>query len=226
MSVLKSMTAPYTAAESWIYDRVIADAVAEMRTAMMDELGAGLPEHARILDVGSGGGQIAIAIAHERPSAEVTGIDLSQEQVGRARRRAKQADVDGRVRFVQGSALDLPFEDNSFDLVLSVASIKHWPDPARGLAECARVLVPGGKLVVVEADRGCRFEDAAEFVGRFRLPGALKPLALAGFRTWVAGQSLDVDEARALLDALPLEQRRAERIAGTPGLLLTGVRTV
>lgn len=224
MSVAKSITAPYTAVESWVYDRVVAEAVAEMRDALWSELSEGLPQDERILDVGCGGGQIALALARDRAWAEVTGLDLSHDQIERAEQRARQAKLDGRVRFVQGSALDLPFPDEAFDAVLSVASIKHWPDQARGLAECVHVLAPGGKLVVVEADRGCRLEDAAAFVERFRIPRLLRPLALAAFRTWVAGQSLDLEEARALMDAHPFAERRVERIDGTPGLLLLGVK--
>ncbi|MFW6067177.1 MAG: methyltransferase domain-containing protein [Myxococcota bacterium] len=222
MSVAKSITAPYSAVEAWIYDRVVAEAVAEMRDVLWGELTQGLPQDARILDVGCGGGQIAIAIARERPWAEVTGLDLSHDQVERARQRAREAKLDGRLRFVQGTALDLPFPDETFDVVFSIASIKHWPDQARGLAECTRVLAPGGKLVVVEADRGCRHEDAAAFVSRFRIPRVLRPLALAAFRTWVAGQSLDLEEARTLMGHLPFAEHRVERIAGTPGLLLLG----
>lgn len=224
MSVAKSITAPYTAVESWVYDRVVAEAVAEMRDALWSELSEGMPQDERILDVGCGGGQIALALARDRAWAEVTGLDLSHDQIERAEQRARQAELGGRVRFVQGSALDLPFPDEAFDAVLSVASIKHWPDQARGLAECVRVLAPGGKLVVVEADRGCRLEDAAAFVARFRIPRLLRPLALAAFRTWVAGQSLDLEEARALMAAHSFAEHRVERIDGTPGLLLLGVK--
>jgi ubiquinone/menaquinone biosynthesis C-methylase UbiE len=224
MSVAKRITAPYTALESWIYDRVVAEAVAEMRGVLWEELTEGLPQDERILDVGCGGGQIAIDIAKQRPFAEVTGLDLSHDQIRRAQARAREAQVTGRLRFVQGTVLDLPFPDESFDVVFSIASIKHWPDQARGLAECVRVLAPEGRLVVVEADRGCRHEDAAEFVSRFRLPRIFRPMALGAFRTWVAGRSLDLDEARALVQALPLTEHRVERIEGTPGLLLHGVK--
>ena len=47
---------------------------------------------------------------------------------------------------------------------------------SKGLAECVRVLRPGGQLLVVEADRGCRFNDARAFVSRWRLPKAMRPL--------------------------------------------------
>ena len=127
---------------------------------------------------------------------------------------------------VEGSALDLPFDAGRFDAVLSVASIEHWPDPARGLAECVRVLAPRGRLLVLEVDCGCRLDDARAFVQRTRVPRLLQPLALAGFRTWVAGQGLDLDDARALLSPLPLDDARAERVPYVPVLLLEGTRSL
>ncbi len=57
------------------------------------------------------------------------------------------------------------------------------------------------------------------------MPQLTLPLALAAFRTWVAGRAIDLDEARALLEPLPLEDKRAERIPGTPGLMMVGRKT-
>jgi ubiquinone/menaquinone biosynthesis C-methylase UbiE len=173
-----------------------------------------------VLEVGCGGGHLAIDGARRRPDLRITGLDLSAEQVARARRRGR--DVAARVGFLEGSALDLPFGDGEFQAAWSVASIKHWPDQRRGLTEMVRVLRPGGALAVVEADRGCRLEDARAFVAHWRVPAPLRPLALMMFRTFVAGQGLDLDDARGHLAALPLDDVRAERMPGAPGLLLAG----
>ncbi len=221
-SVLTSSTLPYRASEAWIYDTVIAPAVAELRGAAEADFVTALPAGARVLEVGSGGGQLAVDLARRRPDVTVTGVDLSPAQVARARRRA--ATFADRVEFVTGSALELPVEDGRYDAVVSVASIKHWPDPLAGLRECARALRPGGALLVVEADRGCVLDDARRFVARWRMPAALRPVALVLFRTYVAGQGLDLDDARRLLAALPVVDAVAERVPGTPGLLLRGRR--
>lgn len=225
MSLADDISAPYTALESWAYDAVVADAVLELRDLMWSEIEGRVPASARIVDVGCGGGQLAVTMAESWRDARVTGLDLSAEQVARAARRGRSAGLDeSRLRFVQGSALDLPFDDESFDVVASIASLKHWPDQATGLSECVRVLAPGGTLVVVEADRGCRLEDAARLVGRFRVPRLLHPVMLASFRTWVAGQSLDLQELTELAAALPVSERSVRRIEGTPGLLLLATK--
>ena len=222
MSVLLDPTARYGALESYVYDRCIAPAVMDLADRVEERLLGRLPSGARLLEVGSGGGQLAVRFAGRRPDLDITGVDLSPDQVARATERTR--DLSDRVRFVEGSALALPFAAESFDAVLSVASIKHWPDPAQGVAECARVLRPGGLLAILEADRGCTLRDARAFVGRWRIPSLLRGPALMAFRTFVAGNALDLEDARALVAALGPGEWAAERIEGTPGLLLFGVR--
>ena len=220
MSIVSNFTDPYSAAESWAYDFFVAPAVARLADKFHAELPEETPHGGRVLDVGCGGGQNICALARYRPDLKITGVDLSREQIERAARRTRELD---HVELEVGSALELPFADGQFDAVMSVASIKHWPDPRRGLEECVRVLRPGGILKVIEADRGCDLADAAAFVAEWRLTlPLLRPLALAFFRTWVAGQSLDVDEARELVDGLALTEASVRRLAGAPALVIEG----
>ena len=214
MKVLTEITSPYSAMESWTYDRFIAPAVAELIDAVSIEV----PEGARVLDVGCGGGQVLAALQERRPDLVLSGVDLSPEQVGRAAKRTG-------LPVVQGSALDLPFDAGAFDGALSVASIKHWPDPTQGLAEMGRVVRSGGRVLVVEADRGCRLPDAKAFVDRWRLPAPARVVALAAFRTWVAGQSLSADELRAHAEAAGLEQVSVRTLPGLPAITLEAVAT-
>lgn len=215
--VAREITAPYSAIESWVYDRVIAPAVVSMHEALDREL-AELPRGARVLDVGCGGGHALVRLAETRPDLELVGVDLSVEQVRRARERT--AKHGRRVTVVQGSALDLPFRDAEFDGVVSIASIKHWPDAARGVRECVRVLKPGGRLVIVEADRGCKLEDVRAFTSRWRAPRAMRRLAVPLFRTYVAGQAIDLEDARALLASVTVAHAEAKRIEGTPAVVM------
>jgi ubiquinone/menaquinone biosynthesis C-methylase UbiE len=220
MALNRDFTAPYSAAEAWIYDRYIAAAVSRLVPASGEKWMAELTHGAKVLDVGCGGGQNLVALAQRRPDLELTGLDLNSGQVARASRRAAKQGV--AMRCVEGSALDLPFDDGEFDAVVSIASIKHWPDQSLGLAECVRVLKSGGKLVVVEADRGCYLDDARSFCEGTRIPRPFRRLFLLGFRTFVAGQGLDLDDARRLLADLPLAESTAERIPGAPAIAIEG----
>ena len=96
-----------------------------------------------VLELGCGAGQWSVWLAQH--GARVTGLDLSERQLSHARRSAAAASVD--VTWVQGSAESLPFDNATFDLVLSDHGAMSWGDPDRTLPEVARVLRPGGILV-------------------------------------------------------------------------------
>lgn len=103
----------------------------------------------RILDVGSGAGQIAgHLIKYSDPDAEITCFDLSYEMLRRARQRLKSP----RPRFVAADLSQLPFPDGAFDCITCGYVLEHLPDPRMGLAELARVLVPGGRMLLLTTE--------------------------------------------------------------------------
>lgn len=107
------------------------------------------PGH-RLLEVGCGIGVGAALVLDEFAPALVQGVDLSAEQVHRARQvNATALEIHpGRLGFQRGSALDLPWPDSSFDGVYSVEAAQHFDDLSRFAVEARRVLRPGGRLVV------------------------------------------------------------------------------
>lgn len=111
------------------------------------ELAAGLnPRPREVLDVGCGTGALLRRAASRFPEAELVGIDPADQMIELARVRAP---AGSRARFICASAARLPFEDNSFGLVVSTMSFGFWPHSA-GLAEIRRVLTPGGHLVLAD----------------------------------------------------------------------------
>ncbi|MCY3992053.1 MAG: ubiquinone/menaquinone biosynthesis methyltransferase [Caldilineaceae bacterium] len=116
-----------------------------------------LPAGGRLLDVGTGTGDIAYEAKHTHPDAEVIGCDFTFEMmdVGR-RKRAQQSPRirSGRqrdsVEFVQGDGLDLPFADGYFDAVASGFLLRNVTDVDTCLAEQRRVTRPGGRIVCLE----------------------------------------------------------------------------
>jgi len=101
----------------------------------------------KILDVGCGIGGSSRILASRFPEAEVTGITLSPEQAARATTLAKDAGLSN-VRFEVANALEMPFSDNTYDLVWGCESGEHMPDKLKYVQEMVRVLAPAGNLVV------------------------------------------------------------------------------
>ncbi len=103
-----------------------------------------------ILDVGCGIGGSTLYLS-EKFSQTVTnayGITLSPVQAKRAEERSKNTDLADKVKFQVANALEMPFANNTFDLVWSLESGEHMPDKEKFLQECYRVLKPGGKFIL------------------------------------------------------------------------------
>src|SRR5258708_35756957 len=115
---------------------------ADARTPLVAAVVAARP--ARILEAGCGWGELAEWVGRET-GAEVVAVDLSPHMVELARERG----VDAQVGDVQ----ELPFADEEFDVAIAAWMLYHVPDLDRGIAELARVLRPGGRLVVATNSR-------------------------------------------------------------------------
>ncbi len=100
-----------------------------------------------IIDVGCGIGGSTLYLA-KKFGANAKGITLSAVQASRAKERARDKELQDQVEFQVANALEMPFADNSFDLVWSLESGEHMPDKTKFLQECYRVLQPGGRLIL------------------------------------------------------------------------------
>ena len=106
----------------------------------------------KVLDCGAGTGSTALLAARKTgQSGKVVLFDLSEGMLAVARRRFAQAALNDRVEFKTGDMLELPFEDNSFDSVLSTYSLCPVYDPAKGAMELFRVVRAGGRIGVAHS---------------------------------------------------------------------------
>jgi demethylmenaquinone methyltransferase/2-methoxy-6-polyprenyl-1,4-benzoquinol methylase len=97
----------------------------------------------QVLDLATGSGDLALTIARRLPEAEITGADFCAEMLAVARRK-------GLTNAVVADALHLPFADGSFDAITVAFGLRNMSDWNAALAEMARVLVPGGHLLVLD----------------------------------------------------------------------------
>jgi ubiquinone/menaquinone biosynthesis C-methylase UbiE len=150
----------------------------------------------RVLDVGCGVGKPAVRLA-SATGATVLGITVSAEQVEQGNERARAAALSERVSFQYADAMDLPFEDGSFDAVLALESIMHMDRPA-ALREVARVLRPGGRLALTDLiPPAGAAGDAGPGGGTAERPGGIDIASLTHSDDWpglTADAGLVLDE--------------------------------
>jgi ubiquinone/menaquinone biosynthesis C-methylase UbiE len=179
--------------------------------ALTKHLGAtlGLRPGLRVLDVASGKGTSAIALAQEFGCA-VVGVDLGPANVRDATAAAERAGLGDAVRFERGDAERLPFDDASFDAVICECAFCTFPDKRAAAGEFARVLRPGGRVGLSDLTRA----------------GAVPP-ELAGLLAWVAciADARPLDEYVDYLAGVGLTVGTVEPHDAALSQLVQGIRT-
>ncbi|MCX6251035.1 MAG: bifunctional demethylmenaquinone methyltransferase/2-methoxy-6-polyprenyl-1,4-benzoquinol methylase UbiE [Bacteroidetes bacterium] len=102
-----------------------------------------------ILDVATGTGDLAIALAQLTPSG-IIGIDIADKMLELAIEKVKKSRLDSVISFEIGDALRIPFPDNTFDAVTVAFGVRNFEDLTLGLTEMKRVLKPSGSMVILE----------------------------------------------------------------------------
>ena len=107
----------------------------------------------RILDVATGTGDLAIAMARRIRDVQVLGVDLSEQMLAVARRKIEARGLDGRIVLDRGDAERLAVADASVDVATVAFGVRTFGDRGAGLRELARTIKPGGKVVILEFSR-------------------------------------------------------------------------
>lgn len=145
----------------------------------------------RLLDVGCGPGNIALKIAKRFPQIQVVGVDFSLNMIHAAGAAATAQQLSGRTAFFAGDANRLSFPDQSFDFVLSNSVLHHLHDPLAMLNEMARVVKPGGIVLLRDLRRPNRltFPLHVRWHGR-HYSGLMKKLYTDSVRAAYTGKEL------------------------------------
>ncbi|RFF27437.1 MULTISPECIES: class I SAM-dependent methyltransferase [unclassified Wenzhouxiangella] len=159
----------------------------------------------RVLDVACGSGQVALLAAAS--GAKVTGVDLAPVWIEQARARAASAGLE--AQFDVGDAEDLPYEDEGFDLTISLIGAMFAPRPERVTAELLRVTRPGGRIVLGNWTPESFVGDFFRTVGRHVPPPDMPSPLLWGDEATVE-QRLGAQVAELWMTRLPYELVHAE----------------
>jgi len=170
----------YPRAYEDLFDRLLADGT--LRS---------LRDGGRVLDCGIGTAAFSLALAGKVAApVEIEGVDISPSMLLRACLNLDHAGIDARPHL--RDVKDLPLEDDSFEAVIGAHVLEHLLDPFAGLSEMARVLEPGGPLVIVVTDAPLRLKRRHERIEPARLVHWMEEAGLASVRTYplLAGGSL------------------------------------
>ncbi len=225
MGMLQNITGDYNPVEQWMYNHLIAPAIAQdfvdHLKVIEGDIASRFRSDIRVLDVGCGGGHILREMRRRYPDFDLTGIDISPGMISYAG-KLLDARNDPGIRLVCGDATRLPFRDCEFDMIFSSASLKHWRDRKAGILEAVRVARPGGLVLIVEIDRDCSDESASGFVEGWKVPGFVRGLCQRVFRKYVLDRSLSITEARGLVQGIDaLCQADVTAVKGQPVFLMS-----
>lgn len=131
-----------------VYAEVIRD---DRQLSLLLELVQG-GSYKRILDIGTGTGYLAFPLARVYPYALVYGIDIAESIIGINRERVQEEDITNLI-FQTFDGIHYPFEEESFDLVVSRYAFHHFPNRANAVEQIYRILVPGGRVLISDPVR-------------------------------------------------------------------------
>lgn len=171
----------------------------------------------RVLDVATGTGFTALAVAPL--VAHVTGLDVSPGMLDQARRQAAEAGA-ANVEFQQGSAEAIPFSDSTFDAVTCRMAAHHFDSIPAFLAECARVLLPGGMLVIADTtvpDDAPELDEWQNRVELLRDPSHKRNYSPGEWSRSLAQAGFTIDDIDAVSGFVPITLNAWLRKAGCVG---------
>ena len=139
---------------AWFYDRYWSHEVPSQIMTVIDRLLVpSLPRGAKILDLCCGTGDWTISLAKASGSGNIVGLDFSQNMLDVGDVKVKRLGMDKQIKLVQGNAMALPFEDNSFDYATIGFALRNVPDLVKVIEEMQRVVKPGGMVVSLELSK-------------------------------------------------------------------------
>jgi demethylmenaquinone methyltransferase/2-methoxy-6-polyprenyl-1,4-benzoquinol methylase len=137
-----------------VYDLLAEHSEQPMREVAMEMLAPAPGEH--LLEIGFGTGHVLARLAEAvGPTGKVSGLDISENMLAQARERLEQEGLADRVTLACGDAEDLPYPSDSFEGLFMCFTLELFdtPDIPRVLAQCQRVLRPGGRIVVAAVSK-------------------------------------------------------------------------
>lgn len=155
----------------------------------IEAIGKHFKEGQNVLDVGCANGYSTFRQAATHNISAITGIDFAESMIREALQRQSELNLDKNIKFAVGDIRDLPFDDNSFDLVYTtrvIINLSNWNEQVKAINECIRVTKPGGAIVFSEA-----FWEPLVLLNSIRALKQLPSLIEHDFNRYLKKQKLD-----------------------------------
>lgn len=104
----------------------------------------------KVLDVATGTADLAMLLAREYGGVSITGVDISENMLAIGKRKVESENLSGQISLHRASALNLPFENDSFDAAMVAFGVRNFEDLSMGLSEVYRILINGGQFAILE----------------------------------------------------------------------------
>lgn len=180
-----------------MYTEIIRDD--EQRSLLLDMLCGN--DYKKILDIGTGTGYLAFALAETYPRALVHGIDIV--------RAIAEENRPSNLVFQTFDGITYPFEDNTFDLIVSRYAFHHFPNPESSVEQIHRLLIPGGRVLISDPMRAA--EDRGEIIDRFmqiKRDGHIRFYAAEELEALFAASGFSVEKQAITHMAFPFAPRK------------------
>jgi len=176
---------------------------------LANRLKAVLPDGGDVLEVAPGPGFLAIELARDS-RFRVTGLDISRTFVEIARKNAAEAAVT--MEFRHGNASEMPFAENSFDLLVCRAAFKNFSEPQKAIDEMRRVLRPGGTGVIIDLRRDASMTEVKRHVDQMRLGAFSRVFTTQAFRFMLLKRAYTQPELEKMLAGFKNTEVRTDNI--------------
>ena len=103
-----------------------------------------------ILDLATGTADLALLLAKHNPESHIIGMDISEKMLDIGKAKVAKQKKEDQIELRLGDAANLPFEDNTFDVITVAFGVRNFEDLDKGLSEISRVLKPDGQVIILE----------------------------------------------------------------------------
>jgi ubiquinone/menaquinone biosynthesis C-methylase UbiE len=170
--------------------------------------------HGLSLEIGSGPGYLGLEWLKKTEGTTLRALEISAEMIKMAEKNALEYGLQNRVKYVEGDAQKMPFEDNTFDGVFTNGSLHEWSQPSRVFNEVYRCLIPGGKYLISDMRRDMN-PLVKWFLKLMTKPKEIRPGLISSINA-----SYTVQEIQSILSKTDLKSSKVEKT--TMGFIITG----